>query len=178
MTTVPEEAVKAMPERIFAKVHGASTDLISGQRGLIGGWNEHKRDGQIEYVRSDLIATYQAAVLEKAVQIAERPVIGFSDGAVEASKYIASSIRTISSPDHADAGKVEGDGWLPITEENEPPMDVEVILGWWQSFPEKAWITHVSRYGSTRGRWRHSEATHWLPLSILPSAPSQEVAGS
>ncbi|MEJ5026323.1 hypothetical protein [Brucella anthropi] len=198
--------------------------------------------------------------IEAAAQIAERPVIGFSDGAVEASRRIASSIRALSSPDHADdlavdrfaiamkqklakkreegrggwenkdecsaeylsylliqhiwkgdpvdianlammlqqrgdrividsetssiipdhadAGKVEGDGWLPITEENEPPMDVEVILGWWQSFPEKAWITHVSRYGSTRGRWRHSGATHWLPLSILPSAPSQEVAGS
>ena len=54
MTTLPEEAVKAMPERIYAKVHGASTDVISGQRGLIGGWNEHHRDGQAEYVRADL----------------------------------------------------------------------------------------------------------------------------
>lgn len=97
MTTLPEEAVKAMPERIFAKVHGASTDLISGQRGLIGGWNEHKRDGQIEYVRSDLIATYQAAALAQAIQIAERPVIGFSDGAVEASRYIASSISALTA---------------------------------------------------------------------------------
>lgn len=42
------------PDRIWAKVHGASTDVISGQRGLIGGWNEHCRDGQVEYVRADL----------------------------------------------------------------------------------------------------------------------------
>ena len=46
--------------------------------------------------------------IEAAAQIAERPVIGFSDGAVEASRRIASSIRSLSSPDHADAGKVYG----------------------------------------------------------------------
>jgi len=132
MTTLPEEAVKSMPERIYAKVHGASTDVIRGHRGLIGGWNEHKRDGQIEYLRSDLIATYQAAVLEKAVQIAERPVIGFSDGAVEASKYIASSIRALSYPDHADAGKVEGGGWsMSPPKFHRYPYFVENINGKW-----------------------------------------------
>ena len=41
------------PERIWAKTHGASTDVISGQRGLIGGWNENRRDGQEEYLRLD-----------------------------------------------------------------------------------------------------------------------------
>ncbi len=64
MTTLPEEAVKAMPERIYAKVHGASTDVISGQRGLIGGWNEHHRDGQAEYVRADLYAALEAQLAE------------------------------------------------------------------------------------------------------------------
>ena len=43
------------PERIWAKTHGASTDVISGQVGLIGGWNEHRRDGQEEYLRADPI---------------------------------------------------------------------------------------------------------------------------
>ena len=41
------------PDRIWAKTHGASTDVLSGQRGLIGGWNEHRRDGQDEYLRRD-----------------------------------------------------------------------------------------------------------------------------
>lgn len=43
-----------IPDRIFAKVHGASTDVISGRRGLIGGWNEHQREGQVEFVRVGL----------------------------------------------------------------------------------------------------------------------------
>lgn len=42
-----------MPDRIWAKTHGASTDVLSGQRGLIGGWNEHRRDGQSAYLRQD-----------------------------------------------------------------------------------------------------------------------------
>lgn len=46
-----------MPDRIWAKTHGASTDVISGARGLIGGWNEHRREGQHEYRRADLPPT-------------------------------------------------------------------------------------------------------------------------
>lgn len=54
MKQIPDAAVQDMPERIYAKTHGASTDVISGQRGLIGGWNEHKREGQVEFIRSDV----------------------------------------------------------------------------------------------------------------------------
>ncbi|CAB4326583.1 hypothetical protein [Brucella sp. 191011898] len=53
----------SMPGRIYAKIHGATTDVISGQRGLIGGWNEHKREGQIEYVRSDTLTRQGATVM-------------------------------------------------------------------------------------------------------------------
>ena len=71
------------PERIWAKVHGASTDVISGKRGMIGGWNEHKRDGQVEYVRADrieplkrevkeLLENYTRAVNEASQQKTER----------------------------------------------------------------------------------------------------------
>lgn len=80
----------------------------------------------------------------------------------------AIAIRSLSSPDHADAGKVEGDGWMPI---ESAPKDggflaansTEVWAAWHYDSPN--WH---ARYGS-RG------ATHWRPL---PSAPSQEVAGS
>ena len=43
------------PERIWAKVHGASTDILTGQRELLGGWNERARNGQAEYIRADLV---------------------------------------------------------------------------------------------------------------------------
>lgn len=54
--TSVQKAHTTAPERIWAKVHGASTDVISGQRGLLGGWNERPRDGQIEYLRADWVA--------------------------------------------------------------------------------------------------------------------------
>lgn len=69
--TIPHEAVQAMPERIYAKTHGASTDVISGQRGLIGGWNEHKRDGQTEFVRADLAAPFLQGVKVKKLEWGE-----------------------------------------------------------------------------------------------------------
>lgn len=134
--TIPEQAVQAMPERIYAKTHGASTDVISGQRGLIGGWNEHKRDGQTEFVRSDLIAAYQATALEQAAQIAERPVIGFSDGAVEASRKIASSIRALTAAaPHLAAVRVNVDEIVQPLEDIHAPgglcrwTDVETAIG-------------------------------------------------
>lgn len=38
---------KAMPSVIYAKAHGASTDVMTGQRGLVGAWSEHPRDGHV-----------------------------------------------------------------------------------------------------------------------------------
>lgn len=87
-------------------------------------------------------------------------------------------IRALSSPDHADAGKVEGDGWLPI--ESAPKDGTEVI--------------YLTKYGSIGfcryavddindwfGWWDLQAddevyPKRWLPRSALPSAPSQEVA--
>lgn len=89
-----------------------------------------------------------------------------------------SAIRALSSPDHADAGKVEGDGWLPI--ESAPKDGTEII--------------YLTKYGSIGfcryavddindwfGWWDLQAddevyPKHWLPRSSLPSAPSQEVA--
>ncbi len=114
--TLPQEAVKAMPERIYAKVHGASTDVISGQRGLIGGWNEHHRDGQAEYVRADLAilsALEPSAARELALDSALRKMVALYESEYDADvpfKRPDWLVAALSSPDPADAGKVEGNG--------------------------------------------------------------------
>ncbi|KAB2655933.1 hypothetical protein F9K94_15515 [Brucella tritici] len=92
----------------------------------------------------------------------------------------SAAIRALSSPDHADAGKVEGDGWLPI--ESAPKDGTEII--------------YLTKYGSIGfcryavddindwfGWWDLQAddevyPKRWLPRSTLPSAPSHEVAGS
>lgn len=44
------------PARIWATVNGASTDALTGQRSLLGGWNERPdKPHAIEYVRADLV---------------------------------------------------------------------------------------------------------------------------
>lgn len=86
---------------------------------------------------------------------------------------------SLSSPHHADAGKVEGDGWLPI--ESAPKDGTEII--------------YLTKYGSI-GFCRYDFAINeddddcwwdlqaddevypkrWLPRSALPSAPASEGA--
>ncbi len=89
--------------------------------------------------------------------------------------------RALSSPDHADAGKlVEGDGWLPI--ESAPKDGTIVLLGW--NDPDIEEIGAVAGWyegGPADKCWydQYHEpvtATHWMPLRPLPSAPSQEGA--
>jgi len=203
MTTLPGEAVKAMPERIYAKVHGASTDLISGQRGLIGGWNEHKRDGQAEYVRADLAilsALEPSAARELALEegdlqeLLERLDAGLeyegwmeTDGApvelfdIGAAQDLfadaAAAIRALSFTDHADAGKVEGDGWLPI---ESAPKDGTVIDLWSDEYGRLTdcyWGAPMAYEGGETG-WVHAhsnewaespdEFVHWRPLPLPP----------
>lgn len=64
------------PDKIFATVNGASTDVISGQRGLIGGWHQHPRDFSAEYVRADavedMVAEARREALQEACDIAEK----------------------------------------------------------------------------------------------------------
>ena len=67
------------------------------------------------------------------------------------------AIRVLSSPDHADAGKVEGDGWLPKAAE---------LYDKCKLFPET----------SAEGFMALLQLRNHV-AEILPSAPSQEVAG-
>lgn len=91
----------------------------------------------------------------------------------------AEALRALSSPDHADAGKVEGDGWLPI---ESAPKDETLFLAYCpadEDFPDgRMMIWKGSIFAFQKNPTpNHLQfpATHWRPL---PSAPSQEVAGS
>lgn len=87
------------PETIFAKVHGASTDVISGQRGLIGGWVEHERPAHVPYVRADLLATARTearnAALEEAAKLAETPGVWRPHPDIPDCRRIATAIRAM-----------------------------------------------------------------------------------
>jgi len=91
----------------------------------------------------------------------------------------AAAIRALSSPDHADAGKVEGDGWLPI---ESAPKDGTVIDLWSDEYGRLTdcyWGSPMAYEGGETG-WVHAhsnewaespdEFVHWRPL---PSAPSE-----
>lgn len=92
---------------------------------------------------------------------------------------IAAAIRALSSPDHADAGKVEGDGWLPI---ESAPKDGTLIDLWSDEYGRLTdcyWGAPMAYEGGETG-WVHAhsnewaespdEFVHWRPL---PSAPSE-----
>ncbi|WP_176056642.1 hypothetical protein [Brucella intermedia] len=104
--------------------------------------------------------------LEEAAQIAEDYV-----------QYdVATAIRALSSPDHADAGKVEGDGWLPI---ESAPKDGTVFLAvhphgqvdffhWQSRGPHIGWRdSFITVYPDDAG------PKIWMPIPPLPSAPSE-----
>lgn len=96
----------------------------------------------------------------------------------------AIAIRALSSPDHADAGKVEGDGWLPI--ESAPTNRAIQIF-----IPNADYYGNDGVYAGilvdlgTGQRWAtfgwavardlppHMHPSHWRPL---PSAPASEGA--
>lgn len=69
-------------------------------------------------------STARELALEEAARKAQKAIAAIlASGGLESDKWwddlvsaqqsLAAAIRAISSPDHADAGKVEGDGWLP-----------------------------------------------------------------
>ena len=93
--------------------------------------------------------------------------------------------RALSSPDHAGAGKVEGDGWLPI---ESAPKDT-YVLAWGDNFHwrgvEKAYV-HSDYNGHVGVICKHGIAgtpfsgrdapSHWRPIPTLPTPPAGEMA--
>lgn len=74
------------------------------------------------------------------------------------------------------------EAWQPITDQQEPPRDEPLLLGWWNKWPERTWEVASGLYGSTKGGWIHGQATHWMRQPLPPSALSdhgvQKSAGS
>ena len=93
----------------------------------------------------------------------------------------AAAIRALSSPDHADAGKVEGDGWMPI---ESAPKDGKIDI-WATDNDGKGRRVTDCYYDRICDEWRTSApalrlhcvkaryVTHWRRL---PTPPSGEVA--
>jgi len=118
--------------------------------------------------------------LEEAAKLLEREageLDGLVDDVAHHLRSKAKTIRVLSSPDHADAGKVEGDGWRPI---ESAPKDETLFLAYCpadEDFPDgRMMIWKGSIFAFQKNPTpNHLQfpATHWRPL---PSAPSQEVA--
>ncbi len=102
---------------------------------------------------------------------------------------VDAAIRALSSPDHADAGKVDGDKWRPI---ESAPKDGSVIHVWAEGFewPETVkWVdfedAELKAEVGADGYWTFADEfladavdsvepeiwTHWRPL---PPAPASE----
>lgn len=58
--------------------------------------------------------------------------------------------------------------WRIITED-EPPLDVNLLLAYFNEWPSPQWTVESGWAGSTRGGWLHGQATHWMPLPETPS---------
>lgn len=111
------------------------------------------------------------------------PSRGIAPGSL--SKAIATVIRSISSPDHADAGKVDGDGWLPIDETAKSGRIVRIAYnrddvtmadafyrdGKWHA----ACVFYRSGAGKPPYEFREHKVLESLVFAYrpLPSAPSE-----
>ena len=139
-----------------------------------------KAAAQADYEARILSALEPSAARELALEEAFKAGAEWADecGSGE-SPYLETAakeyaIRALSSPDHADAGKVEGDGWLPI---ESAPKDEPYLAFEPHGMGGFMFVACMGTDGQIRETMMGSpmKPTHWRPL---PSAPSQEVAGS
>ncbi|QNQ43009.1 hypothetical protein [Brucella intermedia] len=93
---------------------------------------------------------------------------------------IDKALSVVMGESHADAGKVEGDGWRPIESApkdgtivllgwNDPDIEeIGAVAGWYESGPnDKCWYDQYHEPVT---------ATHWMPLRPFPAAPASEGA--
>ncbi|URQ76204.1 MAG: hypothetical protein NBV76_05435 [Candidatus Ochrobactrum gambitense] len=149
------------------RVHSGMTDLT-----FFGEWLERKSR---EYLT--MKAAYDLGDKDESDELYEWVLAHY--GAFH--DVLVNFRAALPSPDHADAGKVEGNGWLPI---ESAPRDGSEFLAWpcitgkgnivvkahrYVHPSVEAWVTNEIDCGDY-----DFTPTHWRPL---PSAPSQEVAG-
>ncbi|TWH01770.1 uncharacterized protein DUF551 [Ochrobactrum sp. J50] len=197
--TIPEQAVQAAKDVLyyanpndveraltaalpFLPVQGAVKKLEDVLRELItdqseGEWDESTIEKDVRTFSARILSALEPSVarsqaLEEAFKAGaewcnpRRNQLVLYTTVEKAAKAYALSL---SSPDHADAGKVEGDGWLPI---ETAPKDGTPVLAYQAGRYFKCWL-ECDRYEGGYF-WQDEEdsepsPTHWRPL---PSAPS------
>lgn len=207
----PNDVERALTAALpFLPVQGAVKKLedwqldqiLTGVKSQVNhnGWEEPYVRNRLRHELDRILSALEPSAarelaLEEAARAAENAMLeynlsecaGFADwAAFEAGQesglvHAAAAIRALSSPDHADAGKVEGDGWLPI---ESAPKDGAVIL---VLLPRMMNLIVRARYNSVHGYWvtdcdnegRISSPTFfhpgdmWHPMPAIPSAPSE-----
>ena len=177
--TISEQVVKAMPERIYAAKKTEGSNCVVS-------FDTPSLDYNVEYVRADLVPFLPVQGAAAARELALEEIIAlcrdYGEDSQPDSEYrlacndIIEAIqerRALSSPDHADAGKVEGDGWQSI---KSAPKDGTPVLAYQAGRYFKCWL-ECDRYEGGYF-WQDEEdsepsPTHWRPL---PSAPASEGA--
>ncbi|QGA55905.1 hypothetical protein [Brucella sp. 2280] len=166
-------------------------------------WMELPSTGDASSLKRDMRAALTAALPFLPVQGASAArSLALEEAARNAAMYLATGFITcprcgedvetkntdaeyalraaLSHPAHADAGKVDGDRWLPI--ESAPKDGTIVLLGW--NDPD------INEIGAVAGWYENGPAdncwydqyhepvtvTHWMPLRPLPPAPASEGA--
>ncbi|GAA5664935.1 hypothetical protein Brsp07_03434 [Brucella sp. NBRC 14130] len=152
-----------------------------------------KAGAQADYSARILSALEPSAARELALEedfATIRVVIycyeGDSAQAFEAQKAltkIENAIRALSSPDHADAGKVEGGGWLPIESAPDHEQGPFLVTNNPKALNAFGRPSHVWCVGSIHKEDDGSfcafdgyRKIHDLKMFAVVSAPSQEVA--
>jgi len=159
---VEPAAPEAQLAAFLNDLSGENGELIDRMAAAIRDWGSHYDDGPWETLPEDRKAGWRGDA-KRALEVVK--------------EYLTT--RALSSPDHADAGKVEGDGWLPI---ESAPKDGTVIDLWSDEYGRLTdcyWGSPMAYEGGETG-WVHAhsnewaespdEFVHWRPL---PSAPSE-----
>jgi len=184
MTTLPEEAVKAAMDAF----HEAWNNNQGRDNELPAYAHRTALTAALPFLSALEPSAARGQALEEAAQVAEMlpecdllsvngnevsPAVNdaFKRGAFAQGKAIAAAIRALSSPDHADAGKVEGDGWRPGCDRLPTLQEAAFaakVLNACNGYDLSVWTDDL---------WPCDDAFEGLRAiiahSVLPSAPSE-----